>query len=150
MNKNGKIPASKKGQVTLNPDSVFSNKLIIPEKIKKDLEERGLEARFVDAKKLYENNGYHERDWVPYVMPPDMRTTEFKFGNDPDGVFRRGTLLLAVKSKEDAAKHREFLRLRAERLNVTNHQKEEADKMRQWAKETRGGVKVLEGYEEND
>jgi hypothetical protein len=150
MNKNGKLPLSKKGTVTTNPDSVFSSKLAIPKDIQADLDERKLEARWIDGKSLTENYGYHAKDWIPYEMPEKLRKSQWRTGNDPDGTFRRGTLVLAVKSTEDVAKHKAFLKLRAEQSTVQRHNKEEAEKMRHWAKETGGGVKILEGYEENE
>ena len=150
MNKNGKMPLSKKGTVTANPDSVFTNKLAIPKDIQADLDKRGMVGRFVDAKALTENYGYHKSDWIPYQMPTELRKSQWHTGNDPDGTFRRGSLVLACKSKEDVAKHKAFLKLRAEQTTVTRHNKEEAEKMRHWAKETGGGVKILEGYEENE
>jgi hypothetical protein len=83
-------------------------------------------------------------------MPAELRKSQWRAGNDPDGTFRRGSLVLATKTKEEAAKHKAFLKLRAERSTVSRHQKDEAEKLKHWAKEAGGGVKILEGYDENE
>lgn len=150
INKNGKMPLSKKGSVTANPDSIFANKLGIPKDVQEDLTANNLVGRWIDGKKLTESYGYHDKGWVPYQLPEKLRKSQWRTGNDPDGTLRRGSLVLAVKTTEDVAKHKAFLKLRAEQSTVQRHNKEEAEKMRHWAKEAGDGVKIIEGYEENE
>jgi len=146
-NKPVRKPVVARRRALINPDEAFTNKLAIPEAIKKDLAEKGLEAHWVDSKKLYENGGYHDRDWVPYVNKEiKSNPVGFKFGNDPDGVLRRGSLILAVKTKDQADVHRAHLSAKAERYAAVTNRRNR-DEIKQLAKESRGTIRV---YEEGD
>lgn len=155
MNIKGKVPKSKRP--ASNPfspdDELFGNALSVPQEIKEELDRKGLEGRFVDAEKLYKMGGYHPKGWVPYKRDKKegdtLGTVDWKFGSDPEGVIRRGSVILAVKSKESAQKHRDYLVTRAERLSPQNFDKEKAEELRQVAKDNRADAVVTEGYEDN-
>lgn len=153
MKKNGRKPLGQKARPMINPDEAFSNKLAIPEAIRKDLESKGLEPHWLDSKKLAENGGYHDRDWEVYKKPNEMVSDKpaFKFGNDPEGIFRRGSLILGYKTKERADKHREFLQAKADRYKAM-FDKEKAAELREHIKsnDLDSAIEVTSGLDEDD
>lgn len=153
--KNGKKPLSSKPAAPqiLSSDDLFGNPLALPPELQEELDRVGLVGRFVDAKKLYEMNGYHKMGWRVYKQKNadgTMGNAEFRFGTDPEGVIRRGSLLLAVKSKEEHARHKLFLEQKSERY-TSGVNRTKAEELRQLAKDSNlDGIKIHEGYEEND
>lgn len=151
MTKEGKKPIKTKPKTQiLNHNDIFGNALSLTDEIKKDLEEQGLTPRFVDYKKLKEMDGYHEKGWTIYKKPKcdSIDNREFKFGSTPDGVVRRGSMVLAVKSKEQIALHRTYLKQKAERYSQA-YTKKKASELRQIAKNSNVDVKIYEGYDDN-
>lgn len=149
--KQGKKPLSTKpSQSVLTDDDVFGNALTISSELKAELEDQGLSWRFIDSKRLYEMNGYNDKGWEPYKRrnATIQDKQDFRFGKDPEGVVRRGSLILAVKSKEKAELHRNYLRQKAERYSHFNRKK--ADELRAFARENRVESAIHEGFEEND
>lgn len=152
--KSGKRPlSSKNSDIILRDEDVFGNPLSLPPGLKAELAEKGLEARFIDSKKLYDNHGYHDKGWTPYKRSSQSSSatldkSEFKSGSDPDGVFRRGSLILAVKPKEEVEKHRLLLKQKANRQKTYN--KTTAAELRKLAREASANSEVYEGYDEND
>jgi hypothetical protein len=147
--KEGKKPVSSKAAPApsfYSYDDLFGNLQRIPDDILKELDEQGLVGRWINAKKVYENQGYHEKGWRVYKRKSAAATPiEFKTGSDPDGIIRRGDMLLGVKTKEEASKHKTYLAQAAER------QKGAAAKSAQELRKMMGGQgKVFEGYEENE
>jgi hypothetical protein len=55
--------------------------------------------------------GYNERGWQPYKRSNNatIDTEEFKFGSSPDGLIRRGSMILAVMPEERRIKLRKAL-----------------------------------------
>lgn len=151
--KNGKKPLNSKPTRPLTEDSVFGSPLDIPESIKQELEAKGLSARWIDAQDLYKSGGYHKRGWQAYVRKIDtsatMDSSEFRLGRDPEGVIRRGSLILGVRSKEQSAQHRELLRQKNARL-AQGVQKEEAQKLQQFARQADLNAKVHTGYDDEN
>lgn len=149
--KGGKRPLpQKKAEPLLREDDLFGNMLKLDPVLETELKEKGLEGRFVDAKKLYEAGGYHPKGWVVYKRTPTSDTigsNEFKFGSDPDGIVRRGSLILAVKTKEQAEKHREFLRRKAALQSTVVPKAAEA--LRRTARENNVDTRVDETYDED-
>lgn len=144
----GRKPLSSKSRtVSINPDTAFSNKMAIPPEVKAFMDQNGMEPHWLDAKKLQENGGYHDRDWQPFIRPDDLKkgVADFKFGTDPDGVVRRGSLILGFKTKEDAEKHRSFNTQRADRYKQVFNKKQ-SDELKQMAKES--NVQILEDVED--
>lgn len=154
--KNGKKPLSskpKRQSEYIREGDLFGNPLSIPPHIQEELKAKGLEGRFVDNKKLQDNYGYHDKGWTPYkkstpTASDTIDKSDTKIGADPDGAFRRGSLILAVKPIEAAEKHRTLLKQKANRQK--QHTKARAAELRQMAKESFGNSEVFEGYEEND
>lgn len=112
MSKEGKRPISEKQpQAPIGLDT-FGNVLEIPADIQSDLTSRGLVGRWINAKKAQDMGGYNPRGWAIYRRPKELRDT-IGFGNDPDGIVRRGDCVLAVKTIADHAKHKGFLKAEA-------------------------------------
>ena len=148
----GKKPLSAREnykESTLTED-IFGNTLALPEGLKKELAEQGLVGRWVNAKTLYANQGYHPKNWVPYKKKSSdtIDTKDFLQGNDPSGIVRRGDCILAVKKHEDVAKHRSYLRQKADRY--TRFNKEKAEELKNLARENRVNTIIDEGYNEED
>jgi hypothetical protein len=153
--KQGKKPlASRPKPGGIKYDDLFGNNLALSPEMQKELDEKGLVGRFVDAKKLFENGGYHPKGWVPYRREKKsgdiLDKDEFRFGSDPSGVIRRGSVILAVKRKEEVEKHREFLKQRAALYNPQTMQDEKAEELRRFSKTNRLDTVIHEGFEEND
>lgn len=152
--KDGKRPLSTKPSSTreLFNDDVFGNPLQLSEELKNELRARGLVWRFIDAKRLYDMNGYHDKGWVPYkrdAVTQAKDTHGFKFGNDPDGVIRRGSVILAVKSKEQGDRHKEFLAQKARRA-TDGYNAKKAQELREFSRNNNLNADVHEGYEDNE
>lgn len=150
--KSGKKPVSQKRSPGLiNPDEIFNSGLSIPPEVEAHAEKEGWELRYVDAAEMYKNNGQHKRGWMPYIKPKEMQTGQvgFKFGNDPDGLVRRTSLILAYRPKAQGDKHRAYLRQRTDQL-AGSFQAEEAKQLRSDARKSGLDVEVLDGFDEND
>lgn len=152
--KEGKKPISSKRQVAemIHQDDVFASALSLDPDLKKELDEQGLVPRFVDAKRMMEMGGYNDKGWQVYrrkIKASDtINASDFKFGNDPSGIIRRGSLVLAVKTNERAAMHRKFLNQRA--AQQENFGKQKAEELRSFAKQNGLNAEIFEGYEENE
>ena len=147
--KDGKKPLSQKPSRPSSPDS-FGNLLAIPAEIQAELDAQGLVGHWLNSKTLYANQGYHPRGWQVYRRKAsDTIASTFKFGNDPDGIVRRGDCILGFKTKENHREHKDYLESRAQRSTQTNAEK--AQEMRALLRQSGiKGSKVLEGYEENE
>lgn len=144
LQKPGKVPFT-------NYDEVFGNNLALPDDLKKELEDKGLVPRFIDGKKLHENGGYHPKGWIPYKRDSQKTDTlDFKFGNDPSGVLRRGSLILAVKTKEEALKHRQFLDERNAQYDTARMQEQKAEELKRYAKSNRFDSNIQQGFDDNE
>lgn len=147
MLKQGKKPLTARQAPQIRAEDLFGDPLKLDKDVKEQIEADGMEARFVDAKQLYDFNGYHKNGWIPFKKKSSA-TVDFKNDRDPDGVVRRGTLILAVRSKEICEKHRLMLAQKADR--ASNVSKTQAEELRQMARERHADVAVSEGYEENN
>lgn len=126
---------------------LFGNRQKIPEEIQKELDAKGLKARFVSIKVIQEAGGYHPKGWTPYKLD---KPRENPITGTADPLFRVGDLVLAVKTKEDHARHLRHLAMRSESQAL--EQKKSIQEMRDKIRESRAEkhVSLLEGYEEND
>jgi hypothetical protein len=63
--KDGKKPLSQKPSPSdfLLTDDVFGNMLAIPPELQAELDSQGLEGRWLNAKIIATNQGYHPRGW---------------------------------------------------------------------------------------
>lgn len=150
--KGGKKPVSQKRKsAVINPDEIFNNSLNIPEDVKAHAAKQGWELRFVDGSELFKNGGQHKRGWMPYKRPKELAADDFgfKFGNDPEGIVRRTSVILAYRPITQGDKHRAYLKQQADRMSGAFRVKEET-RLRQEAAEAGLSVEVLSGYDEND
>ena len=144
----GRKPLTAKRPVpVLSEGDLFGNALSLDPMLKAELDAQGLEGRFVDAAKLFQMGGYHPKGWTVYKRKTASGTMEFKFGNDPDGIVRRGSMILAVKSKDQAEKHRAFLRQKAELYSSVIPR--QAEELRKMARDNNVDVEVDESYDED-
>ena len=116
-------PALTSIEAAFNDDGLFENALKFPLHIQKELSEAGLEGRWLDAHQVADNAGVHKRGWVVYSYNTLRKKKDindpmsFRFGEDPNGVVRRGTMVLGVKPKAAAERHRALLRQRADAVS---------------------------------
>jgi hypothetical protein len=150
--KNGRIarPAPKSKPVSL--DDIFGNTLSVDPAVAASIEKKGLEYRFISAAKLQANAGYHHRAWRAIKLKDIEGFSGDAFGSDPDGYYRRGDLVLAVRSKELGDKHRTFLKQENARNNARLANKKHAQEMREYVKDNNleEGMTVHEGYGKDD
>ena len=148
--KDGKKPLSSKVSNPLSAPSDFGKPLSIPPEIQKELDAQGLVPRWINAKQLHDMQGYHKHGWVPYRRSGTIAgASGLKFGNDPEGLVRRGDCILAAKSKEAVEQHRAYNKARANRGKTINSQK--AQELRTMLKDSGlKDAKVLEGYEDEE
>ena len=152
MIKDGKKPISEKASVTGDSFNPFMNTLTIDPKLVAMLKAKGLEVRFISATKLKENGGYHQRGWEVYKPATHGEVADiqsFKFGQDPDGIMRRGDIVLAVRSVELGDQHRKWLKNKADRLK-DGYNKTKAEELRQLSRDNGIKATIHEGYEDNE
>lgn len=122
----------------------ISNQLAIPDALVKELKAQGLAHRFVNATTFRDEYSVHRSGWKPYNVK--SRTTISKLtGMDPEGIIRRGDLVLAVRPLAVSQQHRKVLDQRNNRLK--NFNKEAAQSMRSDAARAGVDMKIIEGYE---
>lgn len=130
---NGRKSIAAKAAVPMT-DDIFGNRLALTPELKQELAKQGFEGRWVNYKKLLDNQGHHEKGWVAYKRQKSdtMEASTFLNGTDPDGYIRRGDSILAVKTVDQAERHRQFLRSKAERQQA--YTKEKAAELRSLAR----------------
>lgn len=148
---------SKNGRVTLHDKEVASGAGIaqfdetdafaIDPLLLKELKEKGLAHRWINAKKWKDNYGFDPRMWAPYKRESKMTPGYEAYGiTDSEGYTRRGDLILAAQSEQVAARRREKIANKNKALQK-DHQKVAAEQLR---RDLKGQGKVTEGYDEND
>lgn len=151
----GKLPLSKKPRPDWNIQdfSPFGNQVDVPKNLKKLGKEMGIVFRWLAAKDLHANYGYHPKGWKPFKMsdfnmdPDSAGIKDYHLGKDIDGYVRRGTLLLGFKPVEARNIHRDFLKKKADAQ--MGYEKQKAEELRQKSKEGNLGARIFEGYDEN-
>ena len=110
------------------------------------MEDAGLVARFVSVKTMAEAGGYHPKGWAPY---PVKNPVENPITGTADKYYRVGDLILAAKTKEQHARHKQELRKRSEAQSQMH--KHSVKEMRDRIKDSRAEkhVALFEGYDEN-
>lgn len=109
-------PKGKSTAAAFSPRSLLD----VPEDLKRELEEKGLECRWVDAKQMAEAGNMHRNHWEIYRRDPASISSEAKvFGLPPDGTIRRGTVVLAVRPKDLGQAHKAMLKEKADRLTTS-------------------------------
>lgn len=142
-----KLPVKQQSTSFMEDLEMFGNKQTVPENIKKELEKKGLVARFISTKKFNDAGGVNEKGWIPYVL--DTPTVNIVNGTT-EKTFKVGDLVLAVKSKEDHAKHLRYLQARS--AVQSGSVKEQINAIRDNIRSSKadGQIKLTEGYEENE
>lgn len=116
--------------------------------LKKELEEQDLEYRFVDFKQAKSLGGASRSGWRIYKRKsPDPRIQGIESLADPDGLVRKGTLVLAIKHKQLAQKQRDRIETRRKILNGYN--KQVASEVDSKARRLGGSSHGIAGYEKN-
>lgn len=150
--KNGKIPLSDKKNPFLD-NSIFNDILYIDPPLKAELDSQNFQPKWLDAQETYKNSGYDPEGWTVYKRKANdsdkLGLSDVKFGQDPTGVVRRGSLILGVMDKERHAQLREALQIKSDR-QLQNLNKKKADELRQTARGNNLEVEIHEGYDEND
>lgn len=152
MNKllKGKMPVSKKTENSdFTADDLDFNPLKLDAELKKELEGKGLVGRFLNARQLSENYGYHKSGWTVYKrdMAAKQGAGSFRFGADPEGHVRYRDLILGVKPIEEQARFRAKL---AHRNKLqSGYGKQAAAELRALANQHETDITVHEGYENN-
>lgn len=147
---NGKKPLSAKAKPTsLTHDDLFGSQLGVDPDIKKNLEAKNMDCRFISVKHLQDMGGTHQYGWTPVKMKDVCGTIDGHsklFGSDPEGYIRRGDLVLGQRSKELGQQHKKYLAQKAESVSLKKIQRAHGDEIKRQLKET--SEKVSVGYEE--
>lgn len=100
-------------------DFVFTprNPLDIPEALKKEIESKGLEYRWLDAKQMADHGNLHKNYWEIYRRDPDVDGDIGVFNSSPDKTIRSGTVILGVRPKRVGDGHRQHLEESRKRQN---------------------------------
>lgn len=120
--------------------------LDIDQALKKELEDNGLVARFINFGH-FKQRGFHPAKWQPYKRQTSA-TGGAVYTVDANGYTVKQDLVLAVKPKDWNDAHKKFLKNKADRLNGDS-EKEAAEKLKASMKETGYDHKISIGYDEN-
>ena len=147
-----KKPVNSKPENLTNLGDFYANPYELAPDLKKELTEKGLEWRFINAVRFKEM-GFHRSHWMPYKRDQgkagsSLTTAEQIFGADPEGFVRRGSDILAVKPRAAAQAHRDHLK-RLTRLQESSY-KSKGAQIKDAFKEAGIKGKVLEGYDEEE
>ncbi len=116
--------------------------------LKKELADKGLEYRFIDFKQAKANGGMSRNGWIVYKRESENpRLQGISSLMDADGLVRQGSMVLAVKTKQGAAKQR----LRRDRQNesLKQYNKHVTNEVEAEARKLGGSSRVIAGYEKN-
>ncbi len=93
------------------------NPLDIPEELKRELKEQGLDYRWLDAKQMASNNNMHRMHWEIYKRKATSSEDLIKNGLPADGTIRSGTCVLGVRKIDKSQAHKDFLKEKRVRQN---------------------------------
>jgi hypothetical protein len=147
----GKKPITEKKSGSLESlKKLFRNKLDLDERLVTFFSSKGLDCRFINYK-TFADQGFHSHGWEIY-QPSKHGSCDgfetFYWGQNPDGIIKRGDAVLAVRQKEISAEHRALLREKSDRLS--NYNRRAAKELRQQVKDSNIKAEIHEGYDEND
>lgn len=124
----------------------FEDENDIDDVLKKELADAGLAYRFIDFKQAKLNGGRSRAGWIVYRrQSPDPRMAGVKALEDPDGLVRQGSMVLAVKPLAAAAKQK--ARIAAQNRLLSDYNKTAAEDLTNDARKI--GSRVVRGYEQN-
>jgi hypothetical protein len=116
--------------------------------LKKELEDQGLEYRFIDFKQAKLNGGRSRAGWIVYKRQSvDPRLQGIASLADPDGLVRQGSMVLAVKPT--AAAQRQRSRRDAQNKTLTKYTETVTQELNGEAKKLGGSSRVIAGYDKN-
>lgn len=142
--KEGKVPLTLKQKIEAAIDNDYSILRVEPA-LRKELEAKGLAIRWINAPKYRQGGNFHRTGWRAFQF--DMKKEGEKaaqYGATAEGYILRHDLMLAVKSQEEQARHRERIRNRTKQLSFNQ------DRAAEELKEVMGAAgKVHSGYDEN-
>ncbi len=116
--------------------------------LKKELKEQGLAYKYIDFKSAKNNGGRSRSGWIIYKrQSEDPRLQGIKALADPDGLVRQGSMVLAVKTEQNADRQRS----RRDTMNksLRQYNKVAAEELEQSARKLGGSTRVLAGYDKN-
>lgn len=146
-----KPSSTQKPQTLTNMGDFYADPYALPEALKDELRSQDLEWRFINSIK-YKEMGFHRSHWVPYKIKNKAVLDGIYanvFGADPEGFFRRGADILAVKPKAAANAQREHIR-RLTRMQEATYSKEKASQIKDMFKEAGIKAKPLDGYDDDE
>lgn len=116
--------------------------------LKKELEDQGLDYRFIDFKKAKLNGGRSRAGWIVYKrQSKDPRLQGISALEDPDGLVRSGSMVLAVKPK--AAADRQRARRDAQNKAMRRYTQTVTQELDGEAKKLGGSSRIIAGYDKN-
>lgn len=116
--------------------------------LKNELEEQGLEYRFIDFKQARLNGGRSRAGWIVYKrQSKDPRLQGITSLEDPDGLVRQGTLVLAVKPKAAAQRQRD--RRDAQNRTLNKYTEHVTNELQGSARQLGGSSRIISGYDKN-
>lgn len=146
--KGGRKPIAQKTQ-TPNPYAGYYSQsfMDISDDLRAEIESKGLEMRWIDAKEFMHSGNMHKHHWKPYkrTTAPNQGAAEshdilsWTLGNDAEGYIRRRGAVLAVRPKELGDAHRAHIAQKTERLHGRSVE-QAAEGIKETAR--RGGVKT--------
>lgn len=127
-------------------DIDFNDQLAVPKAVIKEIEELGMQHRWINAHKLQANYGFDSRGWQPFKSKV-LQAGPFS-GLDSEGFIRRGDLILAVQSNALAAKRKEVINQKNARNKA--YGKDAASQLKDQF--NRAGIKskISSGFDENE
>jgi len=151
--------SARQGMATpINPNELFQNPLTLDPEIVEVLKKNNLHCRFVNYKKLAANDGIDEHYFTPLRRSQlkemgyaKMDTHSFLQGNDVEGYFRRGDLILCVRPVEINEKHKAYLKQENERLSTKKANRKHASAISEMLRDrgmSNEHSQVTSGYED--
>jgi hypothetical protein len=153
--KKGKMPISQKYESNDIQEDFGGDPLKLSRELRKELEDQGLVGRWLNAKKLQSESGFHQSGWKVYKRPESVRnqprgSLDYLEGMDPEGYVRYRDLVLGCKTIESHERNKRVIADKNARLsNHKERNKRDADAIRYRAREGGLDAKVTEGYDES-
>lgn len=127
-----------------------SDSFAIDPNLIKELKDKNLAYKWINAIKHKASYGFDRRGWQPYKRESKpIGATEAYGYADPEGFVRRSDMILAVRPQ--ALHDRKMAEIRAKSQgNAKDFQKQSASQLKNALKDGGINAKVHEGYDEND
>lgn len=116
--------------------------------LKQELEEQGLEYRFIDFKQAKLNGGRSRAGWIVYKrVSKDPRLAGIEALADADGLVRQGSMVLAVKTKAGADRQRK--RRDDQNKTLRRYTQTVTQELDGQARQLGGSSRIIAGYDKN-